>query len=207
MKRIFSLIFGYFLFCAISFCHAQQESVLSTNSEIAVVVPTNALDSTVSVEPAQLPRIETTIFQITHVPLQIAAQELREFMGSSQGQVIVNEESRQLEVSASPGMLLKIKDLISDLDKERDIVVDVKVLQIDLNEEHLPGINWSAIVSDYKSFTVRDDKRAFSVGTVSREDLVVLLEALSTVGETKIFPVKTVKINSGSDADCPGRPE
>ncbi len=201
MKRIYIFTFGCFLFCAISFCSAEQASVLAANSENSVVVSTNALDSSTAPEIATSLKLETKIFQITYVPLQSAAKEVREFMGSSQGQVIVNEESRQLEVSAPPELLLKIQDLLSSLDKPHDILVDVKVLQIDLNEEHLPGINWSAIVSDYKSFTVQEDKRTFSVGTVSGEDLAVLLEALSTVGETKVFPVKTVKINSGSDAD------
>lgn len=188
MKKIFTFILGFFLFCAISFCAAQEETVF-----------VNALIADGSVVPVA--SLETATFKIEHVPLQTVADQVREQMGSSQGGVIVNQESRQLEVSALPELLVKIKALIGNLDVRRDIPIDIKVVQIDLDEEHFPGINWSAIVSDYNSFMVSEDNRKFSVGTVSQEDLTVLLEALDTVGQTKVFPVKVAKVSNAAEVD------
>ncbi len=201
MKKIITFILVYSFFGTVSFSLAQEETILPKNAEVAAALSVNVLNVEVPLPTVEDSGLETVTFGIQHVPLQSIADQVRKLMGSAHGEVIVNEQSRQLEVSAPTEMLVKIKSLISTLDKEREIVIDVKLVQIDLNEEHLPGINWPAIFSDYKSFTVSEDKRQFSVGTVSNEDLTVLLEALDTVGETKIFPLKVVKISSGADAD------
>ncbi len=199
MKKISAFILAFFLFCAVSFCAAAEETVLSENAEIPEAVLVNALSSDLSVQPTV--SLQTETFKIKHIPLEMMAEQVRAQMGSSQGGVIVNQESGQLEVSAPEQLLVKIKALIGSLDVERDIFIDVKVVQIDLDEEHFPGINWSAIVSDYNSFMVSEDSRKFSVGTVSQEDLTVLLEALDTVGQKKMFPVQGAKIANASDVD------
>lgn len=199
MKISFYLFCAVFLFCAVSPCAGQEETVLLGNAQNAAVLPSDIAD--LAPDSGLAPALETAVFKIRHVPLQVVAGEVRKLMGSSQGGVIVNEESRQLEVSALAQALVEIRALIEKLDQERDIPVDIKIVQVDLNEEHFPGINWSAIVADYRSFTGSEDDRKFSAGTVSRDDLAVLLEALGTVGETSILPVKTVNIKNGQDMD------
>ncbi|MCC6758684.1 MAG: hypothetical protein IT395_03555 [Candidatus Omnitrophica bacterium] len=150
-------------------------------------------------EPAAV--LPTTVFKLHFVRPQIVADKVRELMGAASGGVIVNEQSGELEISAPAEILEKIKILITGLDKAREISLDVKVVQVDLNEEHLPGINWSAIVSDYQSFTANEDRQKYSAGSVSSEDLPVLLEALETVGETKVYPVRTTNVKGAQDID------
>jgi hypothetical protein len=200
MKKVFMIMLVCFLVSVASFSVAQEETVLPAAQETETMLPRNAFIVDASVDQ-NIPKLETVVFQIQHAQLESVVNQVRELMGSAQGGVIVNEQSRQIEVSAPGQLLTKIKSLILNLDKEYDVIVDFKVLQVDLNEEYLPGINWSAIVSDYKSFTVPADDRTFSMGTVSQEDVTVLLEALETVGEVKIFPVQVAKVSNGQEAD------
>lgn len=200
MKRILTMMVGCFLIFAAPLSAAQEETVLSVRQEVETKLPKNAFVVEASVDQS-IPELETVVFQIQHAQLESVVNQVRELMGSAQGGVIVNDQSRQIEVSASAQLLAKIKSLILSLDKEYDVIIDFKVVQVGLNEEYLPGINWSAIVSDYKSFTVPADERTFSMGTVSQEDVSVLLEALETVGEVKMFPIQVAKVSNGQEAD------
>ncbi|MCB9757150.1 MAG: hypothetical protein H6753_01845 [Candidatus Omnitrophica bacterium] len=200
MKKILLIMLGCFWLSVASFCAAQEETVVPTAQETETILPKNAVIVDAAIAQ-NIPELETAVFQIQHAQLESVVNQVRELMGSVQGGVIVNEQSRQIEVSAPGQLLTKIKSLVLSLDKEYDVIVDFKVVQVDLNEEYLPGINWSAIVSDYKSFTVPADDRTFSVGTVSQEDVTVLLEALETVGEVKMFPVQVAKVSNGQEAD------
>ncbi len=84
-------------------------------------------------------------------------------------------------------------------DKNTLAVFDVRVkgLQIALNDEHLQGVDWAGIVADYQKVDMASryggalDRQVFaehlSVGTLTKEDLDVLLEALDTVGDKRIL--------------------
>ena len=90
---------------------------------------------------------------------------------------------------------------IEELDKPaKEVLLDVKILQIILNDENRQGVDWEAIVSDYQSFpfTGFEGKGAgiLSVGTVSEEDYVVLLDALDTVG--MLNTVSNLKMTAGA---------
>ncbi len=197
MKKII-IAFLFVFYGAIGLCGAQEEVII--NQELAVKLPTNA---EVLTDPSALisPTLNTVVFDLKYLSLQIAADKVRELMGSAPGGIIVNEKSLQLEVTADLRVIDKIRNLLFELDQQRQISLQLKVIQVDLNEEHLPGINWSAIVSDFKNFSLSADKRNLCVGTISTEDLSVLLEALDTVGQIKIFPAGETKIINGQDVD------
>lgn len=182
-------------------CGAQENNGLVANQTEEKVLSENAVPVNESRSEPAAPVLQTEVFQLQNVLPQIVADRVRELMGSRLGEVIVNEASRQVEVSATPDILEKVKSLIRDIDKHREITVDIRIVQVDLNEEHQTGINWSAIVSDYKSFTVTADNRKFSAGTVSNDDLGVLLEALATVGGTRDYPLVKARVNNGQKAD------
>ena len=96
------------------------------------------------------------------------------------------------------------------------VTVEARVVQIMLNDEHRQGVDWEAIVSDFHSLQLKkednpvwaDKKYKLSVGEVSNEDYVVLLDALDTVGrmsQTDVAPVmfkkdelKTVDVSPNS---------
>ncbi|VAX36692.1 hypothetical protein MNBD_UNCLBAC01-1244 [hydrothermal vent metagenome] len=104
--------------------------------------------------------------------------------------VLVEEQLNQIELKVQSVE----KFFVQEVKDERKVAFNVKVLQILLNEEHLMGVDWEAIVSDYKK--VND---VLSLGTISQEDYVVLLEALDTVGEIHtILETKTITKNTQS---------
>lgn len=195
MKNVTLIVLLTFVLLSPGLVQAQEEvAPLETAVPIAEPAPQAVL-----IEPPI--DLETGVFKLHAVRPQVVADKVRDLMGSTAGGVIVNESAKEVEVSAPAETMSKIRTLIANLDKTREIGVDVKVVQVDLDEEHLPGINWSAIVSDYKSFVAHEENRKYSLGTVSNEDLPVLLEALETVGETKIYPINSANVVSSQDID------
>ncbi len=97
------------------------------------------------------------------------------------------------------------------------IMLDIKVVEIVLNEEHRSGVDWEAIVSDFHTLQLKkednpiwSDKRyQLSVGEVSNEDYAVLLDALDAVGHCnqKDFPQVTLSKNELKSVDVSADPK
>lgn len=177
----------------------QSADPLSSSSETEISVPANRV--TVEKEEAAGPPLETEVYQLKFLRPSEIADKVREVMGAAPGGVIVNDQTRELEVTAAVEIREKVAVLIDSLDQERKIVLEAKPVRVDLNNEHHPGIKWDAIVSEHKAFIPFDDDRSFSIGTISREDYEVLMEALETVGTTKEFPVQSMTSGNGQDSD------
>lgn len=87
-----------------------------------------------------------------------------------------------------------------------EILIETKVIRIVLNDEHADGIDWEAIVSGYQEMPFSgfsagtDAKREgrLSVGTVSREDYDILLDALDTVGVIRTVSEGDVRTEHGT---------
>lgn len=89
-----------------------------------------------------------------------------------------------------------------------EVMLEAKVVQVILNDEHRSGVDWGAIVSDFNTASLKkendpawgDKKHRLSFGTLSQDDYAVLLDALDTVGQMSQFPQQPVKITAGMPA-------
>lgn len=120
----------------------------------------------------------------------------------------VDQVNNTITVKDTEAKIDEVRVLIESLDvQEFDIVLDIKVIQITLHDEHLDGVDWEAIVSGYESLKIEDMEeyakggvRDLSLGTVSQEDFQVLLEALDTVGFVNEIMVETIIAEENDEA-------
>ena len=131
--------------------------------------------------------VESKMFELRHTKARNIAPRVQEFLTKNVGRIQLDERETALTIEDTPQRLVDIAKRIEDLDKPaKDVFLEVKILQIILNDENRQGVDWEAIVSDYQSlpFTGFEGKGTsiLSVGTVSEEDYMVLLDALDTVG-------------------------
>lgn len=218
MKDIFSIIILAVSFCFLSLpVHGQiaeesgnavgtapagtSELDLAVEAALDAATPRPNNEVEVSLEPPAGPELESQVYQLKFLYPSDIADKVRQMMGVSPGGVIVDEQARQLEVTAPRETIDKITALIAGLDKERGIVIDVRPVSVDLDDEHSNGVKWEAIVSGHKYFVARDDSRKFSVGTISKEDYAVLMEALETVGQTRDFAAVSASLRNGEGTD------
>jgi len=135
--------------------------------------------------------LETETFNLQYVQAQDIFEKIKDVLTKNVGQVKLDQQTNSIIATDTPLKIGKIKELISGLDFfNKKIQIDTKILQIILNDEHMMGVDWEAIVSDYKNIdfigfsfgTDLDEKQKLKVGAVSQEDYEILLEALDTVG-------------------------
>jgi len=145
--------------------------------------------------------LETEIFMLEFIAAGDLVGEVGPVLTEDVGQVHVDGEANTLIVTDTPVAIARVKGLVRKRDVfSADILVGTKVVEIVLNDEHLDGIDWEAIVSEYQEMTVDDGGPSgslLSLGTVSSEDYDILLEALDTVGALRTVSQEDVQTENG----------
>ena len=128
--------------------------------------------------------LETGVFALEYAGARNIAADIKELLTKNVGQVQFDEESNSVIVTDTPVKIGKIKKRIEVLDRfHAEVSMTARTLKIILNDEHLEGVDWEAIVSEYQKLVLSgEDAKPLSLGTISREDHDILLEALDTVG-------------------------
>lgn len=146
--------------------------------------------------------VESRTFELRHVKARDIAPRVQEFLTKNVGRIQFGERETTLAVEDTPEKLGEVAKRVADLDKPAtEVLLEVKILQIILNDENRQGVDWEAIVSDYQSFPFTGFEGLgtgiLSVGTVSEEDYMVLLDALDTVG--MLNTVSNLKMTAGDE--------
>jgi hypothetical protein len=128
--------------------------------------------------------LETGVFALEYVNVKDIAENIKQILTEDIGQVQFDEESNSVIVTDTPGKIGEIKKRIEALDRfTAEVSIEARTLKIILNDEHLEGVDWEAIVSEYQKLPLSGEGEApLSLGTISQEDHDILLEALDTVG-------------------------
>jgi len=134
---------------------------------------------------------ETNVFVLKFINAMDILKEVTDLLTQNIGEIQLDEEENSLRISDTVLKMKVIKEYIYNHDfLKRNILIESQVIQITLNDEHLQGVDWEAIVSDFQSLffpsfdqdQLLSPKSKMSFGTVSDEDYIVLLDALDTVG-------------------------
>jgi type II secretory pathway component GspD/PulD (secretin) len=154
--------------------------------------------------------LETETLKLEHVLPERVVKTVEETLTKNVGQVKIDKLSQSVIVTDTPLKIEEIRSKILSIDHaNKKVKVDVKAFQIVLNDEHIKGVDWEAIVSDYQQFPLpgvaggpaAPGAGRLSYGIVTREDYDILLEALDTVGVVQALSEKMVEIETGTTAD------
>ncbi len=148
-------------------------------------------------------RVETKTFELKHIPVNEMEGHIREVLTPNVGRIERDESTNKLAITDRLPKINEIEKMIKSLDEEeKEMTLDVRVLQIVLNDEHEQGVDWQAIVSHYSPVvfeafgksTPGPSQSRMTLGTLSKDDYQVLLDALDTVGE--IYPVLDISMKT-----------
>jgi type II secretory pathway component GspD/PulD (secretin) len=150
--------------------------------------------------------VETKTYELRHKKPEEIAAALQGVLTANVGCLELNERPAPgaITVIDTPAKSREAANIIDRLDQPpKEILVDARTVQVVLNDENQNGIDWEAIVSDYKAVDVpgADGKGRMSVGTVTDEDFAVLLEALDTVGAIHTVAVSRVSTTGNQKID------
>ena len=142
-------------------------------------------------------RIETELFILSYAKADLISAKVREMLTPVTGTLRFDERSNRIIISDTPAKIAEVRALIGAFDqKEKEVLIEAKILQVVLTDEHKLGVDWEAVVSDlhglnFKSgFDVLGDterKGKVGVGTIAADGYAALIEALETLGHTEIL--------------------
>lgn len=189
------------------------------NTLVLIDAPDKLKAMTTVVEEWDAPLV-TKEFYLKYVIARDMLPLVKEALNPETGKVEMEEAANTLIITDKGLRLKEIEELIKKLDiEERHILIETKILQIILSDEHQEGVDWEAIVSGYQSLAFnlnpveppaakkesiqnfnlassngQNPADKLSLGTISEEDYAVLLDALDTVGDIHI--ISNMKIST-----------
>jgi type IV pilus assembly protein PilQ len=135
------------------------------------------------------PPLQTEIFSLTYAEVSQAADKVKDLLTPNLGTVRFDEAANTLVVTDTAEKIAQVAEFIKRLDQKLEVTLNVAIYKVQLNEEHQDGIDWEAIVANFKKVDLlsekadrSSEKNRLCLGTLSEEDYEVLLEALETVG-------------------------
>lgn len=141
--------------------------------------------------------IETAVFPLSYARAQEIFEKISETLTPSAGTMKFDERSNKLIVSDTAAKIKEIGNIVKAFDqKDREVLIEAKILQIALSDEHKLGVDWEAVVSDVHSLDLTSNfdvlgetekHGKLSIGTVAADGYTALVEALETVGHTDIL--------------------
>ncbi|MBF0484629.1 MAG: hypothetical protein HQL25_08015 [Candidatus Omnitrophica bacterium] len=175
----------------------------STGTFIVMDVPDKLKEMVDKAKSLDLP-VERKVLELKNVKAADAVKLILPMLTPDIGisNIITDAEVEVIDV---PEKIMSIQKAIWEMDRKKiSLSVKVEAVQIILNDEHLGGIDWEAILADYNSKPFKgfgdSAKKELSFGTLCQEDFEVLTEALEAVGDMRPL-VNFVKTDNPNDLE------
>ena len=158
---------------------------------------------------------ETREFVVQHAEIEDIQTHVSELLTTDVGAMQADGRTRTLIVTDLPHKLEKITSLIDLFDKRPgQVFIEAKILQVELSDDYQLGINWDhlfdgmnprfQIASAVQGPLLGEDSPGHGSLTyktiLGGGDLAVMIEALKTVGDTKILSNPQVAVLDGDTA-------
>jgi type II secretory pathway component GspD/PulD (secretin) len=151
----------------------------------------------------------TMVFELGLAKASDLSLKVEGMLTKNVGRVKFDGSSNKLIVTDTSAKIEEVRKVVNDIDQRgRQVLVEARIAQIALNDEHRMGVDWEAIVSDYHSLSLAgqsnpsDAKKrgTLSIGTIADEDYSILIEALDTVGSVDILSTPSVTAINNKEA-------
>ena len=158
-----------------------------------------------------LPTI-TRVFVLQYGEVETIHAEVSALLTKDAGSVRMDARTKTLIVTDLPHTMEKVENLVAYFDRRpRQVFIEAKIIEVALDDTFSLGINWEHLFSsldpDFSIRTISQPGGPYSpsgsiaYNTVGADgDLSVVLQALKTVGETRILSNPQIAVMDGKDA-------
>ncbi|MDP6526512.1 MAG: secretin N-terminal domain-containing protein [Kiritimatiellia bacterium] len=155
---------------------------------------------------------ETKTFTLKYAELEDIKPEVEGLLTKEAGKLRSDARTRTLIVTDLPHSMQKIDDMIALFDaRPKQVFIESKIVEVALDDTYSLGINWAhffegidprfSVSSISDSGAITEPSLSLSYNTIAAGgDLSVVLEALKSVGETKILSNPQVAVIDGQEA-------
>ena len=164
-----------------------------TNTVVIKDLPENLADMEVFLLQVDVPR-QTEVFELSYAKAEDLSEKILPVLTPNVGSVRFDKRSNKFSITDTPHKLREAQRLIQAFDvKEKEVVIEAKIVQVILRDQFRMGINWQAVVAGYHDLTMLSDlsllgagdkKGQVSIGTLEKDNYQAMVEALSEYGTT-----------------------
>lgn len=150
----------------------------------------------------------TKVFPLDYAKSDKLNAKIQDMVTKGVGSVKFDERTNKMVVTDLPEKVNEIEKVINAFDeKTRQVLIDAKIVQVELNDKFQAGIDWKTV---FQHLTVEETLSAgltsggkLTIATVfgkNRDTLDAVLDFLSTVGKTNIISSPRVTALDGQEA-------
>lgn len=153
----------------------------------------------------------TKIFNLNYANAGEVQKELVNIIPETEGEILVDERTNSIVVSASPVLMKKIERLISEWDKRlSQVAIETKIIEVTLDTDKFLGVDWkyqspehhsiSVSAKDFPQPTEVTYVNFFKIGILDADDYEFTLRALERTGKTELVSNPSIVCISGKEA-------
>jgi len=114
------------------------------------------------------PYTQTEIFTLDYADYKKIEAKIAKELTKGVGTTHADEKTSKLVVTDLPENLKRIRGIIKALDeKTREVLIEAKIIQISLSDEHKMGVNWEALTSRLNRVEVKRTRVYWYVGNAT----------------------------------------
>ena len=198
------------------------ESLKSSRGKIEVepktntIVVTDAKENIRSIEEAikeMDKKLETKIYRLNYAKPQDLQKNLLGIIPATEGEVLVDERTNSVIITASPLLLSKMDALINNWDKQMpQVVIEAKIMQITLSKNKLIGVDWQYQNPEKHTVTVGTSSKGFplptgvtsfdtfKIGVLSSDDYTATIHALEGSSDVNLISSPSIVALDNTEA-------
>lgn len=154
------------------------------------------------------------VFTLNFTKAEDLEPKLKTFMEGSSGKIEIDKRSNRVIVSDIPSRIEKIRSLVDAFDvKTPQVLIDAKIIEVDLSDAYRKGINWNEIIQKVGRFdtvqaaaplTVAAPTGASSLATLAlgsnQNDTQLILQLLESIGKTNLLSSPRLTVLDNQEA-------
>jgi hypothetical protein len=161
--------------------------------------------------------IETKIFSLDYAKAEDIKTKISEVLTKGVGMIQVDERTNKVVITDLAKKIPEITSIITEMDeRHKEVLIEAKIVQIELNEQYQHGIDWKALFNKYSDkgvrfsfdnvtstgnlFTSGATGGALTIANMTSNYIDAVLEILETVGKTNVISCPRITVLNNEEA-------
>jgi type IV pilus assembly protein PilQ len=154
--------------------------------------------------------LESKVFALNYVKAEDMITKLNEMLTPTVGKLRIDAQSNKIIITDIPQKIKDIAKLFEAFDvREKQVLIEAKIVQVILKDEFQMGINWEAVIEKYKGLDFKNNLQIFNstnntskvaIGNLDKDHFTAMIQALQSVGKTRILSNPHITTTNNKEA-------
>lgn len=156
-------------------------------------------------------KLETRLYKLNYASISEIQKSLQSIIPAAEGEVLVDERTNTLAITAPPLLLNKVSALIDSWDKRiPQVLIEARIIQMTLDHNKFLGVEWQYQNPDRHTLTIGAKSLpiptgvtyidAFKIGVLGSDDYQVAIRALERSSDVELISNPRIVTLDGTEA-------